>query len=393
MICKNQKNETHIMLNNASYQLALFFISVIFLVLPACSHIPLHEHHDSSLAVHQISSIDPSFTLSPHPDGARIALADDGLFVHSPGSEARTVFDTSSPSALAWSPDGNYLAAAFENSGNSVIKVYSHRGKKVSEKTVPGNMPVIFWTSDDEILALSAILLEHRFGTSLQQMLHKLTLKGEPVTTVLHNSTIVPLTLKLYDSRQLINQIKPQLSSLRDELLYVRLFNPPVSPPYFKLYVRNLASGAEQELTKLGINAGSALITYDGEEAIWSDGTGDFWRQTIWGQNEPRKMSFSGSRLLLSKNSTTMIRDGKIYNGNVKLGEFQPNCNLLFMEDGRLLIGWENRLFIMEGLPRPPATKTLTKSQIEKLIAVRAWRSSGSITATEYDNSVKRILE
>lgn len=255
-------------------------------------------------------------------------------------SGKRMILADASPAAIAWSPAGERLAAAFTDGSGATLKLFDSNGTLRSTSRIEGNINGLFFTTEQELIAIAITTRPRRFGTSCTQLLYRWKMGEQPVATILHDTTIMPLSLQKYGLTRLYQQLKPVISPWNDELLYAKLANPPVATPYYKLFVRNLINNVEYEIATVGIDTTAMAFSSDGEQALWTSPGRMVWQRRLWED---------GQAVLLPGS-----------NGSI------PATNGLY-----------------------PA---LTSQQRSKLINVRAWRAAGLISAKEYADSKERIL-
>jgi|GEM_PF-6923228 len=315
-------------------------ITVTLLLLSSCTHLPLNiEPSQASPFTRTISRTDSAGAYAA-PAGNMPALADSGLVLIDQDSGKRLFLADVAPAAIAWSPAGEHLAAAFTDGSGATLKLFDSNGTLRSTSRIDGNINGLFFTAEQELIAIAITTKPRRFGTSCTQLLYRWKIGSTPVATALHDTTIMPLSLQKYGLTRLSQQLKPVISPWNDELLYAKLANPPVATPYYKLFVRNLINNAEYEIATVGIDTTAMAFSSDGEQALWTSPDRMVWQRRLW-------------------------------------------------EDGQavLLPGSNDSIPVTHAV-----APVLTILQRSKLINVRAWRAAGLISAKEYADSKKRIL-
>lgn len=373
---------------------AWFYAAIMFFCLTGCTTVlPIKVHLPGTIITqHRVPDIAPGTPFSIDPGQLRVATGKNVTAVISLETGKRTTFDAGSPYALAWSSDHTKLAALYSNISSTTLKVFNGRGALTAENSINGHTGSIFWTSDNDLLIATCHTAEHKFGTSVRQDLHHVKPDGKIVTTVLHETTFLPRTIKLYGTDYLLERFSPQISPLRDELLYVRLINAPLSTPYYKLFVRNLASGVEKEITRLEIKAGAYIFSQDNESVIWSDENRNIWQQQTWSNGLPDKLTVTGSEFAFSSDGAYKIIDNTLYRGEQKIADIPNDRGVPHFAESYIISAWKDSLYLLKGLTEIKKEAVISSELHKKLTSLRSWRSSGLITAEEYRKAKQRIV-
>lgn len=380
-------------MTHRSFLYIRYTLIVAVLFLTACSHLPIKGQSVTSLSSVPLSRIDSSHLYAADRSGSKVAFADNGLAVVNILTGKRQAFADTSPVAVGWSPTGALLAAAFPMQQSNRVKVFDSQGLLVAEREIPGRISGIFWRSPQELYVITAELTSYRFGISYRLNLYCWQIGTDATVTILHETTIMPSFQEKYGTELLQGIIRPVLSPLGDELLYSKLMNPPAFSPYRKLIVRNLLRSTEQEIASVGLAAAGAMFSYDSEDVIYSDTTGDILQRKIWGGDTVHKLGLSGMMLAGSGGGHYLLTDGHLNLDGLLIATLPNRSESTFIPHGRLLVAWDKILYLVQGLEPDDADLELTPQQLDKLTNIRSWRADGLITPDEYSESRKKLLQ
>ncbi len=359
-------------------------LGCLTILLAGCARLPIAGPDAARLNSTVVAELDSDALFAAAPGGKRVAFSRQGLRVAPlPSGESRTL-SAERPLALAWSPDGVLLAAAFGRGVESRITVFGDDGAVVAETVAAGRVAALFWTASDVLLAVSMELEKHRFGTSSREVLLRWSLSGTPQRTVLHDVTFKPYTVRKWGVELLTKAISPAISPLGDELVYGRIQDPPASEAYLKVMVRNISSGAEREIAKTGFGDGTARFSADGEELFMYDTSGRIRRIDAWSGAEKQAMKVSGRSLAVSPDGRHLLADGRLLDDGREVILFTLRTSGEFLDDGRLLVVDDGTLFLVSGFGASAARPAGSTGKPERLRTIRAWRASGLISADDY---------
>lgn len=376
-------------------KILIYIFIVAGLFLNGCTTLPLTVFPGSSLSSSTLTSIAIPPVYATHEKRGDIALGDSGVHIFSLKDGQRTLIDPRHPAFLAWSPQGDRIAALFyDQSGNARIEIFTRNGTRTATTQLREKAIAILWKSEQELLVFANTYTSHRFGTSLQQKL--IHLKDDGTIThkqSLHETTILPNTVKSIGLEQLQGVIPPRLSPDRDEIIYTKLFNPPVFTPYLMLTARNLSSSAEYAIAKVELKARDAMFANDGETAYWTEDDGRAWQRKLWSAEPAQTVVHSATPEIKIIQHPPLLA-GTIYHEGQRKVTLPDDAVIHKLNDNRYVAAWQGTLYILHGDWAVRTGETpLNPAQREKLATIRAWRSSGLITGDEYSAAKQRILK
>lgn len=316
-------------------------------------------------------------------DGSLLALVRrDGLFLRPlESSSIETKLSAEHPIALAFNPQGTELTAAFSFADGSHLRRFDTiNGELLSEISFPGHCEALLSRSG-EWLAFVTTLESFRFGGNLDSRLLRWDGVQAPSESLLNDTTLDLSTLGA--AGRLMATLRPQLSPHGDEILFLRLHDPPALEPYIEVVLRHLEAGSDRLVAKLSQLNGAATYLDGGELVAYGDGK---LVKIVdpWSGKEHQRLAQPGYRLAASSSGemlwvdeTLLHRDGQVL---LKLApQTQP---VSFLAGGRLLLRVRERLWLLCGLPVAPAEPPAPDT--EQLRLLRKWRAAGLIDAREY---------
>ena len=238
------------------------------LLLTACSTLPINGTLPDGLTAEKIVSVDRGASFALSPDGNVVAIGSEGSkLLHIPSRE-HVPLGTKIPLKLAWSPLGYSLAAIYATDDGSSIVVYDQHGIAIAESPVNASLTSIGWLSEDELVAGGFRIKSYTFGSNYQSLFFSWQ-PGRNMLTEhsLRDTTLQPSTLasgKHLLQRGPLLELAPQSGTL----LYLHPVDPPVFTPYYKLIMKDLASGKELEIASVGFNAAGGRFSADGERIL-----------------------------------------------------------------------------------------------------------------------------
>lgn len=305
-----------------------------------------------------LTDLDPEGVFALSPDGEQLAFGRNGLRLLERASGQLRQLAAGSPLALAWRRDGAELAAGFvDEQGESRLAVFDRRGALLSEQPLPGRLLSLSWSARHDLLAFGYQLKVYSFGANLTQWLVRSDAQTT-TTIVLGDVTLRPATAKRL-AKDLPALLAAAFSPDGDELVFLRLHDPPEFSPYLRLLYRNWQAPGERKLLDLALQPVAIDWEPTGEAIVWWYGAQQPQRFELWpppaSTPQPAVVSLIPARAS------------------------DPASRLQFLDDGRYLLATAGRLYLGEGLPvrQRPAYD-------EALWQLRKWRFEELISAEEF---------
>lgn len=361
------------------------------LLLGACRTLPLNAPLPDGLTAEKIVSVDQGSPFSLAPDSTVIALTDDGLkLFHIPSKEAIPL-DQRTPLKLAWSPLGYSLAALFANDDGSTVVIYDQHGIKLAEAPCTDRLTSIGWLAEDELAAGGFKIKTYKFGQNYESLYFRWKPgRDKPTVNGLRDTTLKLATVakaRVLLERGPLLELSPQSGTL----LYLHPVDPPVFAPYYKLIMKDLASGKELEIASVGLNSAGGKFSANGEKVLYADGNGTTLLYNPWSGETLRKSNAFGNSPALSPEGETWIADGTLFRKNSPALPLAEGAEAQFSLDGsRVILRSGSALYLLTGLQ--PAQGTLFVPAVaEKVAKLRSLRIQGLVTAPEYQENLTRI--
>ncbi len=370
----------------------LLLTAVMMLFFTACRTVPLSGALPDGLVAEKISSIDTGAPFALSPDGNVIALVSSGFkLLHIPSKEQLPLGE-GKPLKLAWSPFGNSLAALFAKEEGSSIVVYDQHGIKIAETPVNTSLTDLGWLSEDELVAGGVRVKSYKFGSNYNSLYVRWKPgRGVPLETGLRDTTLKPPTLAKW---KVLLERGPMLdlSVQSGTILYLHPVDPPVFAPYYKLIMRDLASGKELEIASVGFESAGGRFSADGEKVLFGDGNGTTTLFNPWSNEPGRTVSTAGRSLALSPEGETWIADGALFrNGTAALSLAEGAVAQFSVEGSRAVIRGGNDLYLLSGL-KPATGSMFIPAVAAKINQLRLLRLQGLVTPQEYKDNLLRII-
>lgn len=314
--------------------------------------------------------------------GRVLAYVDRGLQIQVEGRPALRL-DSRTPSALAWSPDGETLAAAFPEAGATQLCRFPRVGGAPGASVrLPGRVNGLAWASATELLAFGVETETYRFGTRVAEVLHRWDGATAPEASPLFDTTLIPSAMAAWGTTVLPN-LTFELSPLQDEILYARLHAPPALDPRLRIVLRHLATGREREVAEVSLLAGPAQFTLDGARVVVGDGQRATQILDPWGGAPPVTLLVAGRQVSPSPAGHLIFADGRLFEKEHPIGTFAPGTTGTFMAAGDLLLARQGRLQRLAGLGLDSAAP-LTPERRRALRTWRRWLAEGIIGSPDY---------
>lgn len=360
-------------------------------LLTACQTLPINGTLPDGLVAEKIASVDKGSVLALSPDGNVVAIVSDGLkLLHVPSKEHVSLGERI-PLKLAWSPLGYYLAALYAKDGASSIAIYDQYGIAIAEEAFAVRLTDLGWLSEDELIAGGVRIKSYKFGHNYQSLFFRWKPgRDKPVESILRDTTLQPATVAKAHSlleRGPMLELSPQSAAL----LYLHPVDPPVFSPYYKLIMKDLASGRELEIASAGLNSAGGKFSADGERILYADGNGTTLLYNPWSEEIIRKASTFGRNPALSPEGENWIADGSLFRKDGTVIPLAGETLAQFSTDGsRIIIRGGGDLYLLSGL-KPAAGTMFVPAVAEKVTKLRSLRMQGLVTPAEYRESLQRI--
>jgi hypothetical protein len=370
-----------------------FLYLSIFLLLQSvitggCTRLQMSGVLPSGASVSEIGNCDAGAPFDLDMKGENAAFADGGLKIQNLASGRSRMICPDTPSALAWSPDGRRIAAAFSHENEATLRLYGFEGELQAEVKVSGTISSLAWRSTTEVLAMSIGVVQFSFGANLAEALLQWDGVGEPKRLISFDNTLKPSTTK-QGKDHLTGRLTFKLSPLGDEVLFVSILDPPLFPTYLKIFLHNLDSGTAREIAKVSLDSGGGAFLGAGESILFGDGEN---RSQI---SDPRKdiifrtIPTPGREIAASRGGRYMMLDGNLYFEGTLTASFQERCRSKFSAvGGHMALECGERLYLVSGL-KEELPAQLQPKETARIKELRKLLSQGLITSRDY----RRFLE
>lgn len=364
-------------------------ISMVFLT--ACQTLPLNGPLPDGLAAEKIASVDNRSVFALSPDGNIAAIASDGLKLLHVQLKEYVSLGERTPLKLAWSPRGYYLAALYGKDSGSSVAIYDQYGIAIAEEAFEVRLTDLDWLSEDELAAGGVRIKSYKFGHNYQSLFFRWQPgRDRPVESVLKDTTLQPATFanaKILLDRGPMLELSPQSGTL----LYLHPVDPPVFTPYYKLIMKDIASGKELEIAPVGFNSSGGKFSADGERILYSDGSGTTLLYNPWTEEIIRRASTFGMNPALSPEGENWISDGSLFRKDSAAVPLADGANAQFSTDGsKVIIRGGSGLYKLSGLKAAEGT-IFVPAVAEKVAKLRSMRMQGLVTPKEYKENLQKL--
>lgn len=372
-----------------SFTIASIFYLAILLVT-GCARLPVVGILPEGAAVTRLTRVEPASPFAWNDNGTKIALVADTFAIYDPADGKSQPFGAA-PYAIGWSSDGEHLAAVFPHGKDATLRIFNMRGAVLSEADISGHVTKLAWRSDDELLVAAVTVEQLSFGANVKGLLYRWKGIGKPAATTLSETTVRPF-IAGWPAERLYQTFTFALSPLADEIAYTRLQDPPAFSPYVKIFIRNLESSAEKEVASAAITSAGAVYSADGERILYGDGANASHWLDPWMEKELSTIPTPGRTIALSPGNRYALIDGRLYRDGKEVVAFPATSEGAFAPiGGRLLVRYDDNLYMISGLGEPKADKTVPAER-ERLLTLRKWRSEGLISIPDYQAARERML-
>ena len=352
----------------------LFFSTLIILTFAAACATGTSPRSITDNPLRPLADIDDSGLFSANQNGTKVAFTHNGLYLLDLDSGEKKKLSPVKPIALAWSPDGLSLAAAFESTDfETELLVYSAGGMVVNEFVIPVALSQLYWSSRGDLLAVGFVLKVYSFGGNLRQILYRID-DDTLVEKLLTDSTLRP---------SLTKQVEPILHSLLpvsfspqgDELIFLRLQDPPEFSASFQLLYQNWQVDKPRELHKTPLQT----MVFDWEPS------GNIVKVLSEGELQTINL-WSSERKAVAPSTEEAYRfiDGRLYRGLELLVDWGEKSQTQRLADGKFLLFVNRSLYLGDGL-KSHSAPTYDETEWN----LRRWRYEELITPSEY----RKLLE
>jgi len=319
----------------------------------------------------RIADIDSTGLFAADQDGRNLAVSRSGLLLLDLESGSGQKLSSESPVALAWSPDGSALAAAFQIADYETrLELYSAQGALLHETLLPVVVSQMVWSSRGDLLVTGFALKVYSFGGNLRQTLYRVTTE-QIVEKVLADTSLKPATTKKF--MPIMQSVQPVIFSPQgDELVFAKLHDPPAFAPYLQLRHMNWESGVERSLVKIPLQP-IQFFWRGSENAVGVMAQAENFSLSLWpfaeGSAEQLRVPFY------------QFGKGRLYYGERLVADWDDEALLQILDDGRYFLAQKRHVYLGDGLQLVPRSVYNEKSWI-----LRRWRFGGLITSDEYLN-------
>jgi len=331
--------------------------------------------------VRELTKADAGTPFAVSSKGSFAAISKGAIQLIESGGTVRSIAQGQA-SVLCFSPSGEKLAAALPAEKQSILRLFDGQGKVLAETTIPGRVTSVAWRSDQHLVATSLTVRKYSFGSLLSNYLYLWDGATAPVSTALGDVTVRPALAKLPEET-LFRSYLMALSPYGDEIAYSSIKDPPLFPPYQRIALRHLESGADRDLAVTSIGSGGPLYFPDGESLLIGNADRLTRRLAIPDAREMDAWPAPGSYPALSPSGSYAFLNGRLYHDGRALISFPPQSRGAFLPDGSgLAISYNGKLYLVSGLKDQPAAPM--PADTGRLLKLRRLRSLGLISEKEY---------
>jgi hypothetical protein len=319
----------------------------------------------------RITEIDSAGLFASGLNGRKLAVSRRGLQLLDLESDSKRKLSSETPVALAWSLDNSSLAAAFPVADyETILAIYSDQGKLLHETLLPVALSQMVWSVRGDLLVTGFALKIYSFGGNLRQVLYHIDAE-QVVEKVLADTSLKPATAKKL--APIMQSVQPVVfSPYGDELVFVKLHDPPALSPYQQLQYMNWESGAERSLGKISLQP-VEFFWRGSESSVDVMAQAENFSLPLWPSAEesaeqPRVPFYQFAK-------------GRLYYGEKLVADWGDEARLQILVDGRYFLAQKGRLYFGDGLQS--ASRVVYN---EKAWTLRRWRFEDLITSDEYLN-------
>ena len=326
----------------------------------------------------KIATMEKDGSFAGNLQGSHLAYTGDGLQLLELNTKSVTELSEDPPTAIAWNLSGELLAAGFSSDSDSCrVVVVNQKGETVIENYFPIHLLDLHWSTRGDLLILGYALKDFSFGSNLSQMLYVVSEQGH-VPIILSDNTIKPRTSQI---------LKPVLSELMssafsvqgDELVYLRLQDPPDFPSFLQIVFRNWQVPAEQLLGRLDVSQVRLSLQENIEQVAVLDADGILTTFPLWEDSDLSRAGSSSPLEQFSPSRQYRYIAGNLYDNDRLIASWPAGARLQFLKNGQFLLVVESDIYFGEGLNSEP-----WPDYIEQEWVLRRWLHHGLITYEDY---------
>jgi hypothetical protein len=368
------------------------FLLLQCIITSGCAHLQMSGVLPPGASVSEIGTCDANAPFDLDMNGENIVFADAGLKIKNLVSGRSRMICPDTPSALAWSPDGRRITAAFSRGNEGTLRLYGFEGELQAEVKVSGNISSLAWRSTTEVLAMNIRVRQFSFGANLAEALLQWDGVSDPKILTFLDNTLKPSTVK-QGKGYLISRLTFKLSPLGDEVLYVNVLDPPLFPTYVRVMLHNIDSGKAREIAKVSLDSGGGAFLGAGESILFGDGENRSQISDPWKDIKLRTIPTPGREIAVSNGGRYMMLDGNFYVEGTRTASFQESCRSNFSGfGGHMAVECGDRLYIVSGLKEDLPVQLQSK-EITRIKELRKLLSEGLITPQDYRRSLEKTVQ
>jgi len=376
-------------MSRISFLCVCIFVLVQCCIASGCTHLQMNGLLPAGASVAEIGSCDANSPFELDMKGENIAFADGGLKIGNLRSGRTRLICSDTPCALAWSPDGKRIAAAFCRENGTKLRLFDYAGELQAETEVPGTVSNLAWRSATEVLAMNIVVRQFSFGANIAEALLRWDGVSDPQRLAFFDNTLKPTTMKQWKDN-LMGRLTFRLSPLGDEVLLVNVIDPPLFPTYLRIILHNLGSGKSREITKVSLGSGGAAFLGAGESIVLGDGDNRTLVSDPWKGVTLRTIPTPGREVAVSSGGRYMMLDGNLFGEGIRIASFQDSCRSNFSAfGGYMAVRCGDRLSLVSGLQEDLSVRFQPK-ETARIIELRKQLSEGLITPQDYGRSLER---
>lgn len=363
----------------------IFFpLLLLGLLCSGCAGLPVSRPLPAGITSEPLmSAVSPPFTVDAA--GERLAYVRGGLWIGAVATKAEQQLSETAPVALAWSPDGSRLAAAFPAKETSLIRLFAPDGTKLGETELKGAVGDLAWRSSKELLVAHVMKSDYIFGSDYQQMLTSWDGSGQPISVRVHNATLRPGTTKKLGAAY-ARAFTLAVSPFGDEIAFTRQHDPPEFKTYLRVMIRHLDSGREREVTNIAQDSSRPLFIGSDDQLLVADGS-TISRFTPWEGKSSASLPITGRALAASPGGKHLLIDGQLVQGDQIITHFPATVTGRFAAQGaRLFVLHNGTIYQIKGLDADPVTIP-SGDALKKLLSLRDWRIQELITPQDFEKT------